>query len=136
MVIDGSHWASNCMSNWGHRGNSMSNWGHSKVGEVVSTSSGHGRLIYRDNSTIGVSDEWEDSGKRSTVLVASSIGRESTGQWGSMDQTLGSKVISTSGSHCGFIDWDNSTIGVGLETEESLGSRDRQTGGENQKLHV
>jgi len=53
-----------------------------------------------------------------------------------MDQTLGSKVISTSGSHCRFINWDNSTVGVGLETEESLGSGDGQTGGENQKLHV
>ena len=45
--------------------------GNNSMGsKVVSTSSGHGRFIYRDNGTVGVSDEWEDSGKRSTVVVA------------------------------------------------------------------
>ena len=107
--------------------------------KVISTGSGHGRLIYRDNSTVGVSDEGEDSSKRSAVVVAGGIGRVTSSQrcnWGSMDQPLGSKVISTSGSHCRFINWDNSTVGVGLETEESLGSRDRQTGGENLKIDI
>ena len=129
-------------------------------GEVVSTGSSHGGLIHGDNGPVRVTDQVGVQVEGAGVAVASSIAKTSGGIGGATDAgvsnsmgdgsssgvtytsvpctsvqtsmaTAGSEVVSTGSSHSGLVHRDNSTVGVG--DQAVLGSRDRQTGGENLK---
>merc|ERR1719443_1712193 len=51
----------------------------------------------------------------------------------SIDETLGSQMVSSGSSNSGLINWNNSSIGEGLESK--LSRCCGNTSGENQKLH-
>ena len=127
-------------------------------GEVVSTGSSHGGLIHGDNSSVRVANQIGVQVEGAGVAIASSIAKTSRGKGGTTDAgvsnsmgdgsssgvtytsvpctsvqtsmaTASSEVVSTGSSHSGLVHRDNSTVGVG--NQAVLGSRDRQTGGEN-----
>ena len=102
--------------------------------EVVSTGSSHGRLVGRDDSTVGVGDQVGVEVQGARVAVADcrdggdgrgsgnsrggdnrsgdGRGSNSNGSDGSVLGVPGSEVVSTGSSHGGLIDGDNSTVGV------------------------
>ena len=102
--------------------------------EVVSTGSSHGRLVGRDDSTVGVGDQVGVEVQGARVAVADcrdggdgrgsgnsrggdnrsgdGRGSNSNGSDGSVLGVPGSEVVSTGSSHSGLIDGDNSTVGV------------------------
>merc|ERR1719187_1944679 len=73
------------------------------------------------------SNSHRGSGKRSSSK------RGSSKDWSSTK--LGSQVISTSSSYSRLINRGDGSIGMALESKETLGSRNRETGSKNQKLH-
>ena len=128
--------------------------------KVVSTGSSHGWLIHRDHGSIRVTDQVGVQVEGAGVAVASSVAKTSGGVGGATDAgvsnsvgngssigvpytsipctsvptskaTTSSKVVSTGSSHSRFVHGDNGTVGVG--DQAILGSRERQTGGENLK---
>ena len=102
--------------------------------EVVSTGSSHGRLVGRDDSTVGVGDQVGVEVQGARVAVADcrdggdgrgsgnsrggdnrsgdGRGSNSNGSDGSVLGVPGSEVVSTGSSHSGLVDGDNSTVGV------------------------
>ena len=102
--------------------------------EVVSTGSSHGRLVGRDDGTVGVGHQVGVEVQGARVAIAdcrdggdgggsgnsrgsdnrSSDGRgsNSNGSDGSVLGVPGSEVVSTGSSHSGLVDGDNSTVGV------------------------
>ena len=102
--------------------------------EVVSTGSSHGRLVGRDDGTIGVGDQVGVEVQGARVAVADcrdggdgrgsgnsrggdnrsgdGRGSNSNGSDGSVLGVPGSEVVSTGSSHSGLVDGDNSTVGV------------------------
>merc|ERR1719187_2395778 len=103
-------WASNSSN-----GSSSNNGGSSSIGCSL-----YSKVISTGNSHRG-------SGKRSSSK------RGSSKDWSSTK--LGSQVISTSSSYSRLINRGDGSIGMALESKETLGSRNRETGGKNQKLH-
>ena len=102
--------------------------------EVVSTGSSHGRLVGRDDGTVGVGHQVGVEVQGARVAVADcrdggdgggsgnsrggdnrsgdGRGSNSNGSDGSVLGVPGSEVVSTGSSHSGLIDGDNSTVGV------------------------
>ena len=96
--------------------------------EVVSTGSSHGRLVGRDDGTVGVGDQVGVEVQGAGVAVADcrdgsdgggsdnrsgdGRGSNSNGSDGSVLGVPGSEVVSTGSSHSGLVDGDNSTVGV------------------------
>ena len=132
-------------------------------GEVVGTSSSHGGLIHGDYGSVRVTNQVGVQVEWAGVAVASSVAKTSGGVGRATDAgvsnsvgngssssipytsvpgtsietstaTAGSKVVSTGSSHSGLIHGDDGTVGVG--DQAVLGSRDRETGGENLKCWV
>ena len=128
--------------------------------QVSGSSLGHSGLINGDNGSIRVTDQVGVQIEGAGVAVASSVAKTSRGIGGATDAgvsnsmgdgsssgvtytsvpctsvqtsmaTAGSEVVSTGSSHSGLVHRDNSTVWVG--DQAVLGSRDRQTGGENLK---
>ena len=121
-------------------------------GEVVSTGSGDGRLINRDNSTVGVGDKVGVQVEGTSVAVSRGVGGGSSvangsnrGGMGDRDSSnggsshkrssseLGGEMVSLQGGHTGLVDGGDGTVGVALQTEEALGGGEGETGGENLK---
>merc|ERR1719186_59128 len=119
----------------------------SSGGKVVGTGSSNGRLINRDNGSVGVTNQvgvqvegargTVSSSVPSTVDGSSSDGRGScvanTSISKSSTATTGSKVVGTGSSNCWLVHRDNGTVGVTNQTV--LGGREGDTRGENQELH-
>jgi len=100
---------------------------------VLSTSLGHSRLINRNNSTIGVSNELVVKVEGARVAICRSVGSggSSIGNsrgcrvgsqrssnycgLGSVDSSFGIEVCNTSLGHSRLINRDNSTVGVSNE---------------------
>ena len=102
--------------------------------EVVSTGSSHGRLVGRDDGTVGVGHQVGVEVQGARVAVADcgdggdgggsgnsrggdnrsgdGRGSNSNGSDGSVLGVPGSEVVSTGSSHSGLVDGDNSTVGV------------------------
>ena len=102
--------------------------------EVVSTGSSHGRLVGRDDGTVGVGDQVGVEVQGARVAIADcrdggdgggsgnsrgsdnrsgdGRGSNSNGSDGSVLGVPGSEVVSTGSSHSGLVDGDNSTVGV------------------------
>merc|ERR1719187_278852 len=144
-------WASNSSN-----GSSSNNGGSSSIGcslysKVISTGSSNSWLIKGDNSSIRVGYQLSVKVEWSSISISSSIWecrgsnshrgsskrssskRGSSKDWSSTK--LGSQVISTSSSYSRLINRSDGSIGMALESKETLGSRNRETGGKNQKLH-
>merc|ERR1719187_1552973 len=137
-------WASNSSN-----GSSSNNGGSSSIGcslysKVISTGSSNSWLIKGDNSSIRVGYQLSIKVEWSSISISSSISssiwecrsssrRGSSKDWSSTK--LGSQVISTSSSYSRLINRGDGSIGMALESKETLGSRNRETGSKNQKLH-
>merc|ERR1712106_770398 len=142
---------------------SSNNWGSSSIsnslgGKMVSTGSSNSWLIKRNNSSVGMSNKLCVQVKRTGVTIrsisgisktSSNRGRSSisgvsvssTISWSITSiakacSKLCSKMLSPGSSNCWLINRCYGSIGMGLKTEESLGSGSSNTGGENQKLHI
>merc|ERR1719187_240435 len=136
------------------------NGGSSSIGcslysKMISTGSSNSWLIKGDNSSIRVGYQLSVKVEWSSISISSSISssmwecrgsnshrgsskrssskRGSSKDWSSTK--LGSQVISTSSSYSRLINRSDGSIGMALESKETLGSRNRETGGKNQKLH-
>merc|ERR1712002_474952 len=109
------------ISNWSS--SSINSTVHSLGSKMVSTCSSNSRLINRNNSTVGMSNEVSVQVERSSIAVAnssngsSSKSRNSSNSWGSSSirNSLGSKMISTSSSNSWFIKRNNSSIRMSNE---------------------
>ena len=131
---------------------SSSSEGSSLGGEVVSTGSGDGRLINRDDSTVGVGDKVGVQVEGTSVAVSRGVGGGSSvangsnrGGVGNRDSSnggsshkrpsseLGGEMVGLQGGHTGLVDGGDGTVGVALQTEEALGGGEGETGGENLK---
>jgi len=110
------------------------------VGSISSISSGIGSISSRIGSissgigSISSIGNWGSGIAKggSSSNWASNSGGNSI-KWG--DSSLKGQVVSTGSSHSGLIHGDNSAVGEGLETVESLGRGGGNTSGKNQKLH-
>jgi len=110
------------------------------VGSISSISSGIGSISSRIGSissgigSISSIGNWGSGIAKggSSCNWASNSGGNSI-NWG--DSSLKGQVVSTGSSHSGLIHGDNSAVGEGLETVESLGRGGGNTSGKNQKLH-
>merc|ERR1740131_149384 len=80
--------------------------------KVFSTSSSHSRLIHRDHSTIGVSDQVGVQVKRTRVSNGGNHRGSMSNNSSSSLSSTNSKVFSTSSSNSSLIHRDHSTIGV------------------------
>ena len=120
--------------------------------EVVSTGSSHGRLVGRDDSTVGVGDKVGVQVEGTSVAVSRGVGGGSSvangsnrGGVGNRDSSnggishkrpsseLGGEMVGLQGGHTGLVDGGDGTVGVALQTEEALGGGEGETGGENLK---
>jgi len=117
----------------------------SSGGKVVGTGSSNGRLINRDNGSVGVTNQVgvQVEGARVTSSVASVDGSSSDGRGScvantsiskSSTATTGSKVVGTGSSNCWLVHRDNGTVGVTNQTV--LGGREGDTRGENLKFNL
>ena len=122
-VAVGNNWSS--MGNGRRVGNGNTNVA-TAGGKVVSTSCSNGRLINRNNSSIGMADKGSVQVEGSCIAVGnnwSSVGNN----WGSVgnnwssvgnnwSSTVGgskcTQVFGTSCSNCRFINWNHCAIGV------------------------
>jgi len=156
----GSNRSSSICNSWGSsigsNRSSSSNWGLSSIdsslaGEVLSTGSSNSRFINWNNSTIGVSNKLGVQVEGSSISIGRSIGsrsssignsrgssigsdRSSSNNWGlgSIDSSLGGKMLSTGSSHSRLINRGDSTIGVsnklGVQVERASISEGRSIG--------
>merc|ERR1712106_1256107 len=93
--------------------------------EVLNTGLDHSRLINRDNSTVGVSNELVVKVEGARVTIGRGIGsggssicsNRSSNNWGmgSIDSSLGIEVLNTGLDHSRLVNRDNSTVGVSNE---------------------
>jgi len=128
-------------------GNSgLINWDNSAIGvsnqlgvEVEGASIAVGGSVARVSSV----------GNRGSVIA--SVGHSRGGSnWGSSiaiansggssvanrgDGSLEGQMVGTGSGNCGLVNRDDSAVGEGLESIESLGGGSGNTSGENQKLH-
>ena len=126
--------------------------------EVVSTGSGHSRLVHRDHSAVRVGHQVGVQVEGSVVTVASSVtgtvdGSSDSDRGGSIGEAsgsvgrtsnshgtssqegagtkLGGQVVGLQGSHTGLVDGGDGPVGVRLQAEEALGGGEGEGGGEN-----
>jgi len=127
----GNSWGSSIGSNR----SSSNNWGLSSIdsslgGEVLSTGSSNSRLINGNNSTIGVSNKLGVQVEGASISIGRSIGSRSSSignSWsscndrglGSIDSSLGGKMLSTGSSNSRLINRSDSTIGVSNQGRDS-----------------
>jgi len=100
-------------------------------GKVVSTSCSNGRLINRNNSSVGMAD------KCSVQVEGSRIARIAVGNnWSSVSNNRSStvggskciEVFSTGCGNCRLINWDHCAIGVTHQAVEAGGGRGKSQG--------
>jgi len=96
---------------------------------IASVSDSRGSSIA--NSSGGSSIAIANSGG-SSIAIANS-GGGSIANWG--NSSLEGQMVGTGSGNCRLVNRDNSAIGEGLESIESLGGGSGDTSGENQKLH-
>merc|ERR1719480_180565 len=80
----------------------------------------------------GGSSNWGSSNWGSSIAIANS-GGSSVANRG--DGSLEGQMVGTGSGNCGLVNRDDSAVGEGLESIESLGGGGGNTSGENQKLH-
>ena len=107
----------------GSNNGSSSGKSSSLGGKVISTGSGNGGLINRDDSSVGVGDQVGVQVEGSTIAVGNwgSMGVDSTdsngsgnnGSSSSVGSSLGGEVVGTGSSNGGLINRDNGSVGVG-----------------------
>ena len=122
--------------------------GSSLGGEVVGTGSGDGRLINRDDSSVGVGDQVGVQVEGTSVAVSRGVGRGScvanvSNGGGSVSNgtscnngsssELGRKMVGLQSGHTGLVDGSDGSVGVTLQAKEALGGGERETGSENLK---
>merc|ERR1719228_3278825 len=78
------------------------------------------------------------------VTISRGVGRDGNGSSSVANVTscnngtsseLGGQMVSLQGSHTGLVNGGEGSVGVSLQTKETLGGGKGETGGENQKLH-
>merc|ERR1719317_1172512 len=131
--------------------NSSNNWGSSSISnslgsKMISTCSSNSRLIKRNNSSVGMSNELSVQVKRTSIAIGTSISWgipsisciSGSNNWGSnsISNTLGSKMVSTSSSNSWLINRGDSSVRMSLQTQEGSSRGHSNTGSKNQKLHV
>jgi len=86
----------------------------------------------RGSVIASVSDSGSGSNWGGSIAIANS-GGSSVANRG--DGSLEGQMVGTGSGNCGLVNRDDSAIGEGLESIESLGGGGGNTSGENQKLH-
>ena len=135
-------------SNNGTSGSKSSSLGS----EVIGTSGSNSGLINRDNGTIGVGNQVGVKVEGAGVAVSRGVGRDGSnggdmGDRGSgvtngsscndgTSSELGGEVIGLQSSHTGLVNGGDGSVGVTLQTKETLGGGKGESGGENLKENL
>jgi len=104
-------------------------------GKVVSTSCSNGRLINRNNSSVGMADKGSVQVEGSRIAVGNN-GSSVSNNWSSVgnnrSSTVGGskciEVFSTGCGNCRLVNWDHCTIGVTHQAVEAGGGRGKSQG--------
>jgi len=104
-------------------------------GKVVSTSCSNGRLINRNNSSVGMADKCSVQVEGSRIAVGnnwSSVSNNGSSVGNNWSSTVGGskciEVFSTCCGNCRLVNWDHCTIGVTHQAVEAGGGRGKSQG--------
>jgi len=119
-------------------------------GEVVSTGSSNSRLVNRDDGTVGMGNQVGVQVEGASKAISRGVGRSSsvanvgdrggsvtngTSSNNGTSSELGGEVVGLQGGHTGLVNGGDGSVGVPLQSKETLGGGKGESGGENQKLH-